>query len=59
MKYQATRNGQFIGEPKNTKSEAQQVIDEDKAHSKACLEQGWITKRGFDTTRWYIRKVRW
>ena len=42
MKFQATRNGQFIGAPQPTREAADAVIAEDKEHTRACFEQGWI-----------------
>lgn len=67
MKYQATRNGQFIGAPQATREAAETIIAEDREHTVACFDQGWITTfrhyaNGEDYAsrecRWSVRKVR-
>ena len=58
MKYQATRNGQYIGEPKKDRPAAQQIVCDDMEFSKKAYEAGWITKKQFETNRWYVLKVR-
>ena len=43
-KHQATRNGQYIGEPKNDRPAAQQVVCDDRDFTMKAYKDGWITK---------------
>ena len=67
MKYQAVREGQFIGAPQATPEAAEAVIAEDRAHTVACYNQGWIMafqpyadgeEYAERACRWWIRTVR-
>ena len=58
MKHQATRDGQYIGEPQNDRSAAQQIVNEDMDFSKKSYDAGWITKEQLKACHWHIIKVR-
>lgn len=58
MKYQATRNGQYIGEPKNDRPAAQQVIVDDRDFTLKAYKAGWITKEQLEACWWNVIKVR-
>jgi hypothetical protein len=57
-KHQATRNGQYIGEPKDDRPAAQQVVVEDQDRTMAAYKSGWISKAQLEACRWHIIKVR-
>lgn len=58
MKYQATRDGQFIGAPQKIREDAQKIIDADKKRAQECAAKGWISSSAYLATRWNIRKVK-
>ena len=57
-KHQATRNGQYIGEPKADRPAAQQVVCDDMEYRQRAYNNGWISKTHFERYRWHIIKVR-
>ena len=57
-KYQATRNGQFIGEPKDDRPAAQQVVNDDMDFTKKAFVDSWITQEQLEACAWHIRKIK-
>ena len=57
-KHQATRNGQYIGEPKADRPAAQQVVCDDQDFTMKSYKDGWITKEQLKACSWHIIKVR-
>ena len=57
-KFQATRDGAYIGEPKDDRPAAQQIVNDDMDFTKKAFVDSWITQEQLEACTWHIRKVR-